>query len=93
MAMRKVGRGKGALRCTSSPPVPGSITSAAAVSPASPRAAIQTQLNQDQLLEVRVTGIVDLSSFWVQMGTGKHHRLDLRSIRKDVAKNLLWDWT
>lgn len=78
MATRKIGRGKGALRCVSSPPVPGSIASAAAVRPASPRAAIRgDQLNQDELLEIRVTGIVDLTSFWVQMGTGKHRNFDL----------------
>ena len=70
MATRKIGRGKGALRCISSPSVPGSIASAAAVRPASP---CGDQLNLDQLrvLEVRVTGITDVTSFWVQMGTGK----------------------
>ena len=82
MATRKIGRGKGALRCVNSPPVPGSIASAAAALSPSPstRARNLPQLNRDELLEVRVTGIIDLTSFWIQMGTGK------RSNFEEVAK-------
>jgi hypothetical protein len=85
MATRKIGRGKGALRYVGSPPVPGSIASAAAVRPASPCAAIRgDQVNQDELLDIRVTGIVDLTSFWVQMGTGKHGNFDLKGFTNDI---------
>ena len=67
MATRKLGRGKGALRTISSSPVPGSL--AAASRSDSPCTVFDTG-NQHQVAEVRVTGITDVTSFWVQMGTG-----------------------
>ena len=84
MAMRKIGRGKGALRNISSSPIPGSIASAA-VRSGSPKSPCAVYSHQDQLLEVRVTGITDLTSFWVQMGTGKNHDQDLKVTKLKIS--------
>ena len=75
MATRKLGRGKGALRTVSSSPVPGSLIAAnRSESPCTVSNQVGSQDQVVQVQEVRVTGITDVTSFWVQMGTGKHKK-------------------
>ena len=64
MAAKKLGRGKGVgalMRNLSSPPVPG---------PAAANGVSERLKDPNVVLEVRVTEVTDVTSFWVQMGTG-----------------------
>lgn len=72
----RLGRGQGALGNFSSPPVPGAASSlgnrsVASLSSSSSSCSSESTSSQDKVLEVRVTEIVDVTSFWVQLGTGE----------------------